>query len=168
MEKSDLEKILTYDPGSGKFFWNQDMINGSKKGDEAGTLTSKGYIHITIAQKQFKAHRLAWLYMTGVFPEGQIDHVNQIKSDNRFENLREVTNKVNHQNVQLQKNNKSGVHGVGFHKATKKWRSCIKVNGELIHLGLYPEKDLAIKARKEAEIKYQFHKNHGNKRSISK
>lgn len=105
--------------------------------------------------------------MTGEFPEGQIDHVNQIKTDNRFENLREVTNTINHQNIQLQKNNKSGVHGVGFHKTTKKWRACIKVNGKLIHLGLYSEKDLAIKARKEAEVKYKFHKNHGNKRPVS-
>jgi hypothetical protein len=168
MTQSELKNILTYDPGSGKLFWKQDIINGSKKGEEAGTLTSKGYIHITIDQKQYKAHRLVWLYITGDFPKNQIDHVNQIKTDNRFENLREVTNKVNHRNTPLQKNNKSGVHGVGFHKATKKWRACIKVNGQLIHLGLFSEKDSAIEARKRAEEKYQFHKNHGNKRPINK
>jgi hypothetical protein len=167
MTQTGLKEVLTYDPCSGKFFWNTDMINGSKKGSEAGTLSRKGYIHITINQKQYKAHRLAWLYVYGSFPKNQIDHINQIKSDNWIENLREASNKSNHKNIPLQKNNKSGVHGVGYHKATNKWGACIKVDGKLIHLGLYPEIDLAIKARKEAEVKYQFHKNHGNKRPVS-
>lgn len=104
---------------------------------------------------------LVWLMFNGYLPKGEIDHINGIRSDNRIENLREVTRVENSRNQQIKSNNVSGAIGVRFNQHIDKWESYIKVNYKKIHLGSFNSKQSAIKARKDAEKKYGFHENHG-------
>jgi hypothetical protein len=99
-------------------------------------------------------------------PEHGIDHEDGNGLNNRWENLRDVTRLENMRNRRKYKNNTSGVVGVVWNKARGKWQVQIKVKGTLIFLGYFVNKDDAIKARKKADIKYGFHKNHGEDRPL--
>lgn len=103
---------------------------------------------------------MAILYATGIKPR-EVDHINHIRDDDRLRNLRSVTHQENHRNRAVNKNNKSGVVGVHQQKEGGKWRAQIMIDGKQIMLGRFHKKEDAIKARKEAEKKYGFHKNHG-------
>ena len=88
--QEELKELLDYNPETGLFTWN--VYNNIKNKTTAGTFND-GYIQIKIKQKIYQAHRLAWLYVYGEWPKGQIDHINGIRDDNRIENLRDVTNR---------------------------------------------------------------------------
>ena len=150
---------VTYDPKTGIFTRNHDCHKKSA-GDVMGG-NHDGYIRISIDNQYYLAHRLAWFYMTGEWPSKLMDHQNHVRDDNRFDNLREVDHAENHKNYTLQSNNTSGVVGVSWRSDTSKWHARIKINGKIITLGCFLHKNNAIKARKEAEIKYNFHENHG-------
>ena len=105
-----LKSILEYNPETGAFAWKISG-KGIRYGVEVGTVDIHGYRIIRINRKGYKAHRLAWLYVYGRFPE-RIDHINCIKDDNRIENLREATNGENRVNSLASKNNKLGVKGI--------------------------------------------------------
>ena len=158
----ELKSLLDYNPSTGLFIWKSDRTSTVREGDVAGT-NCKGYITITINGKRYQAHRLAWLYMTGNLPNNQIDHINGVRDDNRFCNLREVDNSENARNSKHRDNNTSGHIGVNFEVRGSKWTANIKVDGKKIYLGRFPTKDEAIEARKKAEIKYGFHSNHGRR-----
>ena len=104
------------------------------------------------------AHRLAWLYVYGCWPD-EIDHINQIRDDNRIANLRSVDRTTNCQNASRQKS-ESGVTGL-VKRYTGKWEARIQVNKKYIYLGIFSTKSEAIAARKAANVKYGFHENHG-------
>jgi len=97
--------------------------------------------------------------MTGRMPPNQADHINHNRSDNRFLNLTEATNKQNHRNETLQTNNKTGFTGV--HKTNGKWTAKIMVDGKNINLGVFSNIEDAAIARKAANKKYKFSQNHG-------
>lgn len=153
-----LKEVAIYKNG---LFFRRFGIPGFSKGSLLGGIGPKGYLTATIDGKNYKQHRLAWLYFNGSFPAGQIDHINQIKSDNRISNLRAVTNIDNCRNKGKSKANTSGTTGVYLDKRTGRWRSIICVNGKNKNLGFYLTHCEASKARKEGEKKYGFHKNHG-------
>ena len=158
-----LRDVLEYDPDTGVFTWR--VSRGSRAaGSVAGTSDIYNYRVICIDHVTHKASRLAWLYMTGQFPAGQIDHINHVTHDDRFANLREVSQTTNMRNQTRYTNNKTGVVGVSWHKCTKKWRSEITVNSRHIHLGIFADFDEAVKVRQQAEREYGFHKNHGLKK----
>ena len=99
-----LKEILYYDKDTGFFVWKKDIFNLNKykladQGDVAGCMSNCGYIQISIKSKLYSAHRLAWLYTYGHFPELEIDHINRIRNDNRIENLRDVSHTVNMNNA---------------------------------------------------------------------
>jgi len=156
-----LKKILDYAPDTGVFVWKIAKSKNIRVGAVAGCINSLGYRVIKIDRRTYLAHRLAWLYVYGEFPDNQIDHINQAKDDNRILNLRDVTVSENGKNAKMSKNNTSGINGVCWYKRRKKWRVRINVNGKLKHLGYYEDLKLAALVRKEAEIKYGYHKNHG-------
>lgn len=156
-----LAELLHYDPDSGIFTRLVRTTNSIHVGDKAGWPDSHGYLKIMVDNVQYFAHRLAWLYMTGQFPAEQVDYINRNKPDNRWSNLRAVSNLENCRNQSLPKNNTSGHIGVHWHKQCKKWSSRIRVNGRLISLGLFVDVLDAAKARQAAEVKYGFHVNHG-------
>lgn len=106
-----LKELFTYDPNTG-YFTRNISTKGTNAGERAGTITVKGYISIGVDGKHYLAHRLAFLYMTGEWPKEHVDHKNEIKIDNTWENLRDCTRSENFKNTGARKNSKTGVKGV--------------------------------------------------------
>lgn len=124
-------------------------------GNVAGCKNSGGYIGISINYKPIMAHRLIWIYHNGDIPVGlEIDHINQIKDDNRIENLRLATRSQNQCNRPKFKNNKSGYKGVYHDKYRNKWRARITVNKKVIRIGYFDSADEANVEYNKASIQY--------------
>lgn len=146
LTQNKLKELLHYDPGTGVFTW---LIQASKNvhvGDLAGCLDRyNGYARICFCGVSYLAHRLAWLYMTGKWPEEGIDHRNGIRSDNRWENLREASGSLNQQN--RRKANKNSTTGlIGVQRARKGFAAQIWLAGKRRCIGIYPTPELAHKA----------------------
>jgi hypothetical protein len=155
LTQAKLKEVLHYDPETGDFTWR-------KKGEKrAGCTTSHGYQRIILARKEYKSHRLAWLYVYGEFPKEQIDHINGVRDDNRIKNLRPVSNTENTKNGKRRCTNTSGVTGVCWFKLNKCWGAYINADGKRVFLGLFEDLILAVAARKSAERQYEYHPNHG-------
>lgn len=148
-----IKHLFNYDETTGVFTRRVAVgRHGCRKvGTIAGTKTRHGYIVIGLDDKRCMAHRLAWLYVYGVLPATDLDHINRNKSDNRIANLRLVNRSQNMHNVSLHKHNSSGHKGVSWHKPRKKWRAYIFVDYTQVHLGLFDKISDAVKARKQAE-----------------
>ena len=151
--------MLDFNHKNGIFYWK---INAGRKkvaGKPAGYLNRKGYLMISIDSKEYQAHRLAWLLSTGHDPSGlQIDHINGIKSDNRFCNLRLATNSYNACNRGVSTRNTSGFKGVSYSERRKKWVATIRINGRSIYLGGFLSAELAHMAycKAAAELHGEF------------
>ena len=117
--------------------------NRSKAGSFSKTKDRYGYVLVSIKNKTYLAHRLVWLFVHGSWPDGDIDHINRIKDDNRPINLRIASKSQSRQNIGVQKNNKSGFKGVWLHKQTGKWCSSISINKKNKHLGSFNTKEEA-------------------------
>jgi len=156
-----LASVLRYDNETGEFY--RVKPRPQDRGRPAGSIDNNGYRVISIKAKQFKAHRLAWLYVHGVEPTRMIDHIDGDRSNNRIENLREVTPFENAKNQRMRKDNTSGFTGVTWSKSAQKWRVCVKSEGVSHHLGYYIDKEAAVSARLAANIQYDYHENHGKK-----
>jgi hypothetical protein len=157
LTQSQLKELLHYDPDTGVFSHILSR-HGVTINAKAGCLHQKGYVRISVKCIKYEAHRLAWLYMYGVWPKDQIDHINQIKSDNRITNLRESNSSLNQQNTNLRADNTSGYKGVSWRKGINKWVVCIYLNNTKIHLGYFDNLDDAIAARKQAEEQLHTHR----------
>ena len=156
-----LKEVLHYSPETGVFTRRVSTSSRAQAGDVPGCINGCGYWQAMIDSNLYLSHRLAWLYIYGCFPENEIDHINGDRSDNRIENIRDVTRAENNKNLTISTTNSSGVIGVCWDKATQKWHSQIQYNGKRVNLGLYEDLELAGLVRKEAEIKYGYHANHG-------
>jgi len=159
-----LKKEVSYDPITG-LFKRLKTHRSVKKGDIAGTVCtlsnhSKKYIKLSVLGKYYKAHRLAWFYMTGQFPSGEIDHINQDSLDNRWVNLRDCTRQENCKNLKRYVNNSSGSTGIS-QRPSGKWRARIHHKGKHINIGHYDSYDDAVAARNLMEKELGFHENHG-------
>jgi len=152
-----LKEILHYDPDNGLFIRNITICNRYKSGTYAGSIDSHGYIKIVINYKQYSAHRLAFLYMTGELPENQVDHIDGIRTNNKWINLRNATNSDNQQNQRkASKSNKStGVLGVYFCNKRNRFRAHIGINKKDITLGWFKTINEAMEAYITA--KRRFH-----------
>ncbi len=149
-----LRSILNYDPETGIFTWKVRTSASVKAGDVAGCPGVNGYLRISVQSRLYQAHRLAWLYVYGVWPKDQIDHINRNRSDNRRANLREVTHKQNQQNKSKPSSNTSGHPGVYWCRRRSKWRAKIEHNYKQVHLGYFTDIEEALAARKAAEKLY--------------
>lgn len=156
MTRDELLNILHYEPSTGIFKWKA-YIGHIVPGKIAGSLSDQGYIRIGVSKKDYKAHRLAWLYMTGNFPLVEIDHINRNRSDNRWENLRLATAKQNRENLSTRSDNTSGFRGVAWCRFRQKWHAQICHNGKTINLGRFNDFFEAMCARKSAESMYFTH-----------
>lgn len=140
-----LRELLNYDPLSGNLTWKIRTSNRIKVGDIAGALLLTGYLSISIDGKLHRAHRLVWLWVYGVWPDAELDHINGVRTDNRIANLRDVTSSMNQQNL---RSARGGTHSglLGVHKTdkvNKKWRASIKVDGKEKHIGIFFTKEAA-------------------------
>jgi hypothetical protein len=155
-----LKELFIYDPESGIF--TRRIATGRhgrhKAGVKAGTPQSHGYVAMHVDGRRYVAHRLAWVYMYGEWPNTDLDHINNVKNDNRIANLRLVTRKQNMQNVLSHKHNTSGFKGVSWHAPRSKWRAYIFCDYRQIYLGLFDTKEAAAAARAEAEKVYHSHR----------
>ena len=149
-----LRSILSYDPETGIFTWKVSTSRRVKVGDAAGCQDGGGYLSIKVQSRPHGAHRLAWLYTYGEWPEDQLDHINRDRSDNRIANLRDVSHKQNMQNAGKPSNNTSGHPGVYWHKRDFKWVAQIRHNYKQIFLGCFTTIEDAVSARKAAEKIY--------------
>lgn len=137
INQDELRALLTYDTQTGLFTWIA-RSGTAKAGAVCTALDGGGYIQIRINRRAYKAHRLAWLYVHGRWPDKFIDHINCVRTDNRLSNLREVDALLNQQNQQRsQRASRSGLLGVSWHKPTGKWRARISVNKTAVHLGSF-------------------------------
>lgn len=150
-----LEKVLRYEPGTGRFFWLVNRPRKTKAGDEAGCKNKKGYIEIRYNHKTYNAHRIAWYLQTGRDPGAvNIDHINCIKSDNRFVNLRLATNEQNSRNKKKGQGFSSKYKGVSWYKRKGKWMSQIRYGGKSVHLGYFEDEYEAHLAYRKAAAAY--------------
>ena len=149
LTQEKLKQELLYVPETGKFI-RLKAVSQMKRGDIAGWISKNGYIGINVCGKKYTGHRLAWLYMTGSWPK-QIDHINRIRSDNRWENLREVTQSQNNRNMGIRKDNTSRYKGVYWHKPTGNWLVLGFIDGVQHCLGYFTDWFDAICCRKSWE-----------------
>jgi len=149
-----LRAVLSYCPKTGHFTRIANTRGGFKAGSRAGHLTGAGYIQIHVGGLKNQASRLAWLYMTGKWPDHEVDHINRVRSDNRWSNLREATPAQQRGNTGLLSTNKSGFRGVCFHKGAGKWMAGISVSNRQHYLGLYDTKEAAARAYRSAARKH--------------
>lgn len=152
--QKQLKSLLMYDADTGEFRWRVSR-GRVRAGDKAGSTNGIDYVQLRLNGYNYKAHRLAWLYVYGEWPPAEIDHINRARDDNRIVNLRSVTRAQNHQNRKRPKHNTSGCVGVSFHKRSGCWRADIKVGGKQRALGLYRTKQDAVQARRAAELDFQ-------------
>lgn len=155
-----LKQLLHYDPKTGVFTWlpnrNRRNSRADRIGKPAGYARKKdGYIGVHLEGHQYLAHRVAWLYVTGSWPEGEIDHIDISRSNNAFENLRMVSRSVNMQNRQkARKNNTTGLLGVS--RRSNGFRAVIHTDGKRISLGTYPTPEQAhqvyVEAKRRAHV----------------
>ncbi|WPZ05488.1 HNH endonuclease signature motif containing protein [Pelagerythrobacter marinus] len=175
-----LRQLLRYEPETGKLYWRErpaDLFQARGKfppehgakvwnarwaGAEAFTAVAKEGYHVgAINFRTMRAHRVIWAIVYGAWPVGEIDHINGIRSDNRLCNLRVVSPSANRKNMKRRKDNPSGATGVYWWPTSRKWRVQIKSCGERRHIGMFDTFEEAVAARKAAEAKHGFHRNHG-------
>lgn len=150
-----VRELLHFDPDTGEFRWLVAVNNNRvHAGTVAGHASRAGYCQIRIDGRLYYAHRLAWLWMTGDWPRGQIDHINCNRADNRWCNLRMATKAQNAINAHIRANNTSGFKGVSWHAQCRKWVANINVNGEHHYLGEYDTRERAFIAYMFAAWKY--------------
>lgn len=153
-----LRQVLEYNPDTGVFIrkYRPDKskaYNAQWAGKIAGSVNGDGYVCINIDRVSYLASRLAFLYVNGHWPNGEVDHDNHDKTDNRISNLRDSTHSQNQHNRSAYSNNTSGYKGVSYKKANKKWFAHIRVNGKRIHLGyFFTPKDAHNAYQKAAKI----------------
>jgi len=158
-----LKSILHYDPLTGEWIWIINKGPTAPAGSHAGTLHKgkcSGYIEIMIDGITYKAHILAFLYMTGELPKDLVDHKNGIRSDNEWTNLREATQSQQSQNHKQESHSLTGIRGVYYtgegttkpwFPKKKPWKISIMKEGKSIRRRFYTKEE-AINARRELMI----------------
>lgn len=134
----ELRQYFTYDPITGNFYWTAQARNGANAvrrvaGAKAGSLSANGYVTLALDGEYLNAHRLAWAFMTGEWPEHQIDHIDNNRSNNAWANLRRATPSENCGNRKGW--GKSGFKGV--YEDRGKFRAAITKDGVKYKLGTY-------------------------------
>lgn len=153
-----LKSLLTYTPETGFFVRNIALSARYPAGTIAGSVNALGYVQVRIDGKNYTAHRLAFLYMDGAWPEDDVDHINGVRNDNRWVNLRPAVRRVNCENRRTPRsdNISSGVLGVSKdgHPLKKPYRATIQTNGKSIRVGYFATADEAHAAYVQAKRKH--------------
>lgn len=147
----ELRAKWNYDPSTG-LFTAKTGGHGLRAGDAIGCPHASGYLVTKTNGRQYSLHRLAWLYMHGEWPPGDLDHRDKDKTNNRIGNLRPCNDSQNQANRGLMATNKSGRSGVCWVERSKKWQAGIKVDGKSRHLGWFDDLEDAARAYAAAKI----------------
>lgn len=153
LTQTELKELLIYFPDTGIFVWKHR--NGRRNAcGTVGSVERNGYLRATVNYERWLLHRLAWVYVNGEIPVGmEIDHINGVKTDNRIDNLRVVSKKLNLQNQRkAQCGTKSGFLGVTERKYG--YEANILVNGKPMYLGRYKTAQEAHEVYLTAKRKY--------------
>lgn len=156
--KESLRAVLDYNPETG-IFKTKVNTKRHKVGDEVGYITGKGYIRISVPGMkglQYQAHRLAFMYMLGRWPDC-VDHINGIREDNRWFNLRDADLEINSRNMKKRKDNSSGATGVYFRQDNNKWRVIVSNRS----IGQYDTYEEACSVREAVASEMGFTERHG-------
>lgn len=151
MTYEEAHSLLDYDPTSGLLRWKVSTGPMIRVGAVAGYRSTRDYIRVRYAGKQYQAHRLAWLLANGRYPSGLIDHINGDRTDNRLSNLRDATPAINSQNQRRAtvRNKSSGLLGVTRNRAG--WQASVRLNGRQHHVGTFKTPEEAHVAYLEAK-----------------
>lgn len=163
----EVARLFTYDRETGVLYWRIRVNNNTRRDYVVGSSkrVTDGYRQVKVKGKIYMMHRVIMVLCFGHIPENaEIDHINHVRDDNRLANLRFVTRTDNRRNQSISSKNTSGVTGVYFSRARKKYIAQIKVNQELIYLGTFETLEEAA-ARAEANLKFKFNNNHGKGRA---
>lgn len=169
-----LRNLLRYDPETGLLFWREreaTSFNGNPAGWNASnagrpafeTKDGYGYKRGQVCGAQIRAHRVIWAIVTGEWPNGQIDHINGQRLDNRWANLREVSTRQNSRNKKRSARNQSGHNGVSWDKGCSKWRVHVGDGGKAKYIGVYASLEDAVRARKNAAADLGYTPDHGDR-----
>lgn len=172
MNQDTLKALVVYIPETGDMVFKERGLehfsrassmrswNTRYAGKKAITLDGKGYRVVNLLGKRYLVHRLAWLYVHGVWPE-IIDHINGVRTDNALSNLQSVNQQQNHMNNRRASNNTSGTTGVYLNKRRNLWCAQMKFDGKTYHLGSSKNMDDVIAMRKAEELRLGFSDRHG-------
>jgi hypothetical protein len=145
-------EMLHYNPQTGVLKWQKNRRMGPKlAGKHAGFVDGNGRLMIQLDMEIYHSGRVIWLWMMGHWPFGLVDHCDGNPLNNRWKNLRDVTQRVNAQNRLINSNNKSGVRGVYWSQQNQKWKVQIGSKQNKKYLGVFDSFDDAVVARKQAE-----------------
>ena len=158
-----LHEKLRYDAETGLLWFKSKKTKRSQGVDfQAGNIENRGYVSIGFQGRKYLAHRIIWKMLHKVDPSTDIDHINGVRDDNRADNLRLASKQQNRHNSQRQKRNSSGIKGVGWNKAGKKWTARIQCNGVKVFVGYFKTAEEANTALTEVRKKYHLEfSNHG-------
>jgi hypothetical protein len=158
-----VRNIINYDPVSGVAKWNTKLYRGKHSaGDVINNVHHNNkisYYRVQVCGVRYMLHKLIVLYMTGEYPTSKVDHIDGDGLNNKWDNLRHVTNAENGRNCSINSNNTSGHLGVS--KFRNGWRVRVKFNGIEKHIGVFQDFDQAVKASRQAYTNLGFHANHG-------
>lgn len=124
-----LRELLHYDPDTGAFTWLVSR-GKAKRGDVAGWPNGRGYLQVGIDGRAPSLHRPAFLWMTGAYPAGAVDHINGDGTDNRWANIRCVSASDNQRNLRCHREGKP----VGVQRVGGGWQSAIRLRGRTMHI----------------------------------
>ena len=143
-----VRSIFDYDPQTGILTRKKcDLYHPQKVGKPAGFRRVDGGIGVKINRREYRAHRIIWLIMTGEWAETEIDHRDRDPSNNRWANLRLATRSQNAANQKLFKTNKTGFKGVTVDPKNGRYRACIVFKGKKYHLGQFATAEKAHAVR---------------------
>jgi hypothetical protein len=156
LTSKEVRHLFDYNEKTGDLIWKVERYR-KHPGDIAGckhVTKIKKYrrVSVSINYRRYLAHRIIWLWVTGKWPEVEIDHIDGDGWNNKFDNLREATHPQNGKNLGLKKSNTSGATGV--RKSKYGYSARIMVNYKEVYLGIYKSFEAAVAARKCAEQKY--------------
>lgn len=147
-----VRKMLNYDQATGVFTWAVSPAQAVKAGRVAGFKHPSGHRYISICGKDYGAHRVAWLYVYGVWPKLHIDHIDGDPANNRISNLREVSRTENLQHARkARRGSRAGLLGVSYRNDSKKWQARIQRNKQSMSLGVFDSPE-------EAHLVYLLYK----------